>query len=688
MSESWQTFAFQLRYLLTHITRLDVLDMLLVAISFFVAFQALHQTRSLQMLRGAIILVILGGAILLLLPLTTFGWMVRVLLVAGLVALPLLFQDELRRALTGLGRFGRRPGYGSNFERFKNTLVTVTKKLASRHEGALIVLEGQTPLDDYISTGIPLHAEVLTAELLLTIFFPKTPLHDGAVILRGDRLMAAACILPVETEHTGSTHLGTRHRAALGLSQQARDALTIIVSEETSRISVAQAGDIYMGLTFESLDGWLDRFRDQVNGPPISQFRWLMGGGLGSSLVNFLLAGVLAASAWISLKYQANPPEIANYKNVPLTAVGQPADVVLTSQVPGTVRVQVQAARDQISQIDESSLRAEVNLNGLPPDIHRVNVQITLPDERIQLLSVTPAFVDVTLEPKITRTLTPTITILDADSLPLGYSLGQVTLTPGTLDVQGPQSLVERVAAVRLELSLNGRRSDFQQNVPVVLVDETGQVVEGLFPASSNILAMVPIRRTFYTREVAVQANLVLSSLPKDYQVTEIRIEPVELTLMGLPTDLTSIEDFISTVPITLTGVYSSLHTTVPLLLPSNLSALDEQGRAVTFAAVTVQVEPVTDYWVLSLKPVLRGLAADQFGLLVPNQVSILVTGPQPILAQIRQDPSLVAAYIDVSGLAPGVYELAVQVEAPEGVNLEVFPSVVQVILRSPNQVP
>ncbi|MGB6420842.1 MAG: hypothetical protein WBF05_03295, partial [Anaerolineales bacterium] len=143
MFETTTGFLFQFAYLLSHITLANVVDIVLVAAIFFVAFQALYQTRALQMLRGVIITAILGVLILLLLPLNTFGYLVRALLLTGLIALPWLFQDELRRALTSLGRMGRRRGYQSTFDRFKETIIAATSQLASRNEGALIVLEGQ-----------------------------------------------------------------------------------------------------------------------------------------------------------------------------------------------------------------------------------------------------------------------------------------------------------------------------------------------------------------------------------------------------------------------------------------------------------------------------------------------------------------------------------------------------------------
>ena len=197
MSGTLTGFAFQIAYLFQHLTASDLIDILVVSAIFFVIFQALHRTRTLQLLRGAIIGAILGAASLVLLPLNTLGWLVRIVLIAGLISLPILFQDELRKVLTGLGQIGRRRYYGSEFEDYKSAIVGAVKNLSTRQHGALIVLEGRTPLEDIIETGISIETGPVSSELLQTIFFPNTPLHDGAVILRGNsnciRQLYSAC---------------------------------------------------------------------------------------------------------------------------------------------------------------------------------------------------------------------------------------------------------------------------------------------------------------------------------------------------------------------------------------------------------------------------------------------------------------------------------------------------------------
>jgi diadenylate cyclase len=156
MSETLTVLANQFVYLFTNLTLINVLDILLVAAFFFVIFQALYQTRALQVLRGALIIAIMGVALLLLIPLETVRLLVQGLLIAGVISLPILFQTELRRALTGLGQIGTRRENGGTSYQFEDSILTAAEQLSTRRHGALIVLEGATPLDDIIETGIQL----------------------------------------------------------------------------------------------------------------------------------------------------------------------------------------------------------------------------------------------------------------------------------------------------------------------------------------------------------------------------------------------------------------------------------------------------------------------------------------------------------------------------------------------------
>lgn len=219
------------------------IDVLLIAAAIFAAFRLLSRTRAITLLRGAVglilVLVILGLA----LDLTAVNWILQNGLVALIVGAAVIFQPEIRRGLDLLGRTGIQDllAHDPTDDTIDAVAEAATRMARERH-GALIVFERETGLQDVIETGVPVDARV-SSELIEGIFFPNSPLHDMATVVRGARVVAASCELPLadEVRGFGVRRLGTRHRAAVGITEQT-DALTVIVSEETGEISVAQSG--------------------------------------------------------------------------------------------------------------------------------------------------------------------------------------------------------------------------------------------------------------------------------------------------------------------------------------------------------------------------------------------------------------------------------------------------------------
>jgi len=682
MLETLKFFLFQIEFIFSHMQLEDYIDIALVAALLYVAFQALYQTRALQLLRGVIIFAIAGAVLFMILPQNTFGLLVQGLIIMGIIALPWLFQDELRRALTGLGRLGHRRVYSSSFDRFKEILISVTHKLAERGEGALIVLEGETPLEEIIQTGVQIQAETITPELLLSVFRRNSPLHDGAVILRGDQLIAASCILPVSTERSGRTRLGTRHRAALGLSIQVPDTLVVVVSEETRGISVALNGRLYRHLNEERLDRWLDRFQDHIAGNDRSSWDWIKGGGLQSSLINAALAVVLATLAWAAVSLRTNPPQEVFIGDVPLNMVSPDSNLVVMNQIPGIINSRIQTTFDKAGEISSASVSAVVNLEDLTAGVHRVPVEVTTEDERVQVVSVDPNFVDVTLEPFVSIEFAPTYSITDPETLPLGYKLGEISLSPGSISVKGPEQFVEQVNEVRTEIAIEGRKNSFQESQLVVPLDVDGQLINGIRLEPAEVLISVPVEQTEQTRQVPIYADIKADTIEDDYEINSVLISPPTVTLIGDELVVQQVGEFLATAPISLTNVFSEINLDVPLLLPEGIVSRGEADEDIITVRVDIQVSPVTNYLPLTTAPELRGMLEDYTAEVSPPQVSILLIGPQPILDEITSDPSLVVAYVDLTGLGPGLYELPLENENPSGISVELFPSEVQVTIN------
>lgn len=231
----------------------DVIDILLVAYILYKGVKLVRETRAGQLVKGIAILVLLT-LFSSWLQLNTINYILRNTLQVGVVALLVVFQPELRRALEKIGR--------SNISRLFNVIddealimidevCRAAQSLSLDKVGALIVIERDTKLGDIVDTGTYIGAKV-SAELLVNIFIPNTPLHDGAVIINNNKIEAAACILPLTQNDYLSRELGTRHRAALGVTENS-DAVVVVVSEETGKISLAYNGDMARSLSGNSL---------------------------------------------------------------------------------------------------------------------------------------------------------------------------------------------------------------------------------------------------------------------------------------------------------------------------------------------------------------------------------------------------------------------------------------------------
>lgn len=244
----------QLQGLLTTITVLDIIDIAVVAYFLYRIYLMLKNTRAATLVKGLLVLVIF----LLIskwLNLHVISWVLEKSMTVIMVALPVVFQPELRRALEQIGR-GRLFHKGSELdeqemEEMLSAVANATVIMSRRKEGALMVFERDTGLEERIETGVAVDG-LVSDSLLLNIFEKDTPLHDGAVIIRGKRIVAASCLLPLTENRNLSQELGTRHRAAIGISEQS-DAMVLVVSEETGAVSIARNGELMRYLTADDV---------------------------------------------------------------------------------------------------------------------------------------------------------------------------------------------------------------------------------------------------------------------------------------------------------------------------------------------------------------------------------------------------------------------------------------------------
>lgn len=255
----------ELTFILQRLSLASFVDLALVTLIIFAVLLFIRNTRAMVLLRGFLLLYVVVSLFTVIFELPAFSWLVRNSVPAILVAIPVIFAPEIRRVLERFGRAstilsGRnRQGAGRDVIQ---SLAHAAIRLSERRFGALIVLQRLDSLEEYVETGVAMGAQV-TPELLLQIFYPNTPLHDGAAIIADDRVIGASCVMPLSSSgvlsESAERRMGLRHRAALGTSEIS-DAVALVVSEETGAISVAFGGRMIQRLGRERLEGVLRAF--------------------------------------------------------------------------------------------------------------------------------------------------------------------------------------------------------------------------------------------------------------------------------------------------------------------------------------------------------------------------------------------------------------------------------------------
>ncbi len=277
MPELIESLLNNIYFIFERLNWVNVIDLALVTLIFFSIFLLLRDTQAILLLRGVFILIVLVSLLTSLDVLPAFSWLVRSALPALLLAIPVIFAPEIRRTLERLGRAGTIRPTGVTSSGTQETIkavVNASARMSDRKHGALIVMRRMDNLEEYVNTGVPMDAQI-SPELLLQIFYPNTPLHDGAVIISGGTLQAASCVMPLSSSgvltRSPERQMGLRHRAALGISE-VTDAVAVVVSEETGNISVVHGGRMIRRLDADRLDNILRAFYR-----PLEEKKGLMG---------------------------------------------------------------------------------------------------------------------------------------------------------------------------------------------------------------------------------------------------------------------------------------------------------------------------------------------------------------------------------------------------------------------------
>jgi len=392
-----------------------------------------------------------------------------------------------------------------------------------------------------------------------------------------------------------------------------------------------------------------------------------------------LLALILAIAVWVSAVTAADPDETRMLDSqVAVEIVGQDSGLIITSSIPKGVEVTLRAPSSIWSIIDAQSnpVRATLDLTGLDPGEHNVPIQIQIDTQPVRVLSVSPAIVNVTLEPLGTRTL-PVELILNGE-LAVGYEASDPILSPASITITGPEALVNRVASLQAYLDISGARESVDLSLVVTPVDANGETVTGITVSPNSVALSLEIRQQGGYRDLVVKLVLV-GRVENGYRLASITVLPPVVTVYSADTELiNSLPAYVETIALNLDGLSADFETNIQLNLPPGVSLVGEQ-------TVLIQVDITAIQGSINLfdRPVeITGLRTGLRAQLSPETVDIILSGPLPILNTLSAED--VRVVIDVSGLGAGTYQLTPEVDIViEGIKVESFlPASVEVVIK------
>ncbi|GAB4430252.1 MAG: hypothetical protein Kow0031_11060 [Anaerolineae bacterium] len=694
---SLASFYNQLLFFLSTLTWVGLIDLALVTAAFYLILSLLRRSTAAFLLREVVILVVGLFFITTILPLPVFDWLVRAFLLAVLVATPIVFQAQIRQFLSQISRTAgiARAARQDAAETVIPEIVHATENMAATQTGALIVCEGLDPLDEIAHSGINTAGRV-TSELLQSIFYEGTPLHDGAVIIRADRLLAAACVLPLTQQPLqAEKRLGTRHRAAVGMSETS-DALVVVVSEETGLVGVAQNGQLNRPLNSAELRDRLQDFFEPAQRSlatpslwsilksvtsyawhstvPNSPRQFISNAGL------LLMSFALTVVVWTFVLQQTNAIELARIEGIPLRVEGQPPNTRLIPAPPTSVSAIIQAPKELIPTLGAQSFQAVVEIENQNPGVYRLPVKVVSGVNQVMVVSAEPETIDVELARIIEQVMPVEVYTPDLENMSPAYEMvGTPSASPDTVQVLGPEPLINTIEVVRATVSVANANTSIRENRPIVAVDGDGNPVTGITIVPDQVRVNVNIRQRVDAREASVQASIE-GAPPEGYQLRAVSVSPSSVTLRGSTGELEQLGGTVSTVPIDISEITGDITLQAALELPSSVQALDSSGTPIRTVDVLVRVSPLNGNLTQSRPVEMINTSPIYTYTVTPQNVDLLLSGPVPTLNEIEADPNMVRVLVDASGVRRGQStNITPQLVAPPGVEAQLVPPSVQV---------
>jgi YbbR domain-containing protein len=409
-------------------------------------------------------------------------------------------------------------------------------------------------------------------------------------------------------------------------------------------------------------------------------FRWLV-----TNIRTFLLAFALALAVWVTAVTAANPDETQAYPHpVPIEFIGQDPGLILTGgSIPQQVQITLRAPHSVWQSLlsGETPVHAVVDLTGLGSGTHTVTVQTRIDARPILIISVSPKSFDLALEPQVTRSLAIRLTLINQPAI--GFQVGHAVLTPAQVVITGAESLISRIDHIQASLDLTDARQNINTSIAVQVVDVNGRLVSGINVIPENVNISLPIIQQGGYRDLAVKV-MTVGNPASGYSLTSVAAFPPIVTVYSANSEIIdSMPGYVETSSLDLSGAQADIEKTLGILLPPGITLIGEQS-----VTVKVGIAPIEGSRTISFRPVeIIGLNTGLEAHLSPQTVDVILSGPLPLLDSLAI--SDVVVQVDLTGLAPGTYQLTPKVTIA-GYTLKVesiLPGTVEVTIINPKAI-
>lgn len=403
-------------------------------------------------------------------------------------------------------------------------------------------------------------------------------------------------------------------------------------------------------------------------------FRWIS-----KNYRTFLWAFALSMAVWISAVTSADPTETGTLSApVPVQILGGDTElVIVNSKVPEVAEVTIRAPRSvwDMIEADPQIVHAILDLSGLSSGEHELELQIQISVRPVQVVSVVPGTITLTLEPIDTKTLNINVNV--SGEAAIGYQVGEANIEPLEVKVSGAESQVQKVARAQVLLNLDGIRENFEQTLPIEIVDENGQVVEGVSASPDSISVTMPVSQQGGYRDVAVKL-VVTGQVASGYRLTDLSVFPPVVTVFaGDPELVNNLPGFLETLVVDLQNAQENISSRVALNLPEGVSVVGEQT-----VLIQAGVSPIESSVTLAGEKVeVIGLGNKLDAQVSPSTVDVILSGPLPLLdTLILQD---VRVTVDLTGLGVGTHQIIPKVEIliADVVVESILPNTIEVVI-------